>query len=62
MIRGEVHNLVLFYVNRVVAQQVTFNRHMVSSVNRLTTVNEAQQRRIAHLEAQLRELQTQRGD
>ena len=52
-LRGEVHNLVLFYVNRAVTQQVNVNRYLVSVVNRLTAENEAQERRLLALEEAL---------
>lgn len=54
-IRREVHNLVLFYVNRAVGQQVEMNRYLVSVLNRLTALNQAQQREIAALQAELAE-------
>ncbi len=37
-IRQEVHELVLFYVNRAVRQQVMVNRSLVQVVNQLTTI------------------------
>jgi hypothetical protein len=52
-VRGEVHNLVLFYVNRAVTQQVNVNRYLVAVVNRLTALSQEQQQTIARLEAEL---------
>ena len=54
-IRHEVHALILFYVNRAVAQQVAVNRSTVSIVNELTRQLEAQQRQIRRLERELAE-------
>lgn len=61
LIRGGAHNLVLFYVNRTVAQQVTINRHMVSVLNRLTAETQTQARQIKALQDELNQLKQQRG-
>jgi len=53
MIRGGAHNLVLFYVNRAVTHQTNVNGYLVSALNRLTVVTEAQQRTIQRLQAEL---------
>lgn len=53
LIRGGAHNLVLFYVNRAVAHQTDVNRQLVSVLNRMTVVVEAQQRIITQLQAEL---------
>ena len=45
--------LILFYVNRSMAHQVTVNRHIVSVLNQLTEQSQAQQRAIAALKAEL---------
>lgn len=55
-IRAEVHNLVLFYVNRSVTHQVTMNRYLVSVLNRMTLQNEEQQREIERLKSELASL------
>lgn len=34
-IRAKIHELVVFYVNQVAAQQLEFNRHMLQAVNAL---------------------------
>ncbi|MGH2541885.1 MAG: hypothetical protein ACRDIB_03755 [Ardenticatenaceae bacterium] len=57
-IRREVHNLVLFYVNRSVAHQVNVNRQLVSVVNRLTALAEEQQRSIEALQAEIEVLRS----
>jgi hypothetical protein len=55
-IRGGAHQLVLFYVNRAVAQQTGVNRHLVSALNRLTALVEEQQRTIDRLQAEIEAL------
>lgn len=59
LIRGETHNLILFYVNRSLAHQVSVNRHLVQTLNELTRQNEAQQRAIIALQAQVAARQAQ---
>lgn len=56
LIRGGAHNLVLFYVNRAVSQQVNINRHLVSVLNRLAAENQAQARQIKALEEEVTQL------
>lgn len=53
-IRGEVHNLVLFYVNRSVQDQNRLNVDLISALNELTRVVQAQQVEIESLRAELR--------
>ncbi len=53
LIRGGAHNLVLFYVNRAVAHQTDVNRQLVSVLNRMTAVMEAQQRTIEQLRKEI---------
>lgn len=53
MIRGGAHNLVLFYVNRMITHQTSVNGYLVSALNRLTVVVEEQQRTIQRLQAEL---------
>ncbi|MGB9873266.1 MAG: hypothetical protein ACPLYD_16615 [Anaerolineae bacterium] len=55
-IRREAHNLVLFYVNKLAQRQVTVNRHLVSTLNRMAVQIQEQQRRIKTLEEELRRL------
>ncbi|MBP8000418.1 MAG: hypothetical protein KA314_18105 [Chloroflexi bacterium] len=54
LIRGGAHNLVLFYVNRNITQQVNVNRHLISVINRLTAQLQEQQRQILALEEEVR--------
>ncbi len=61
-IRGEVHNLVLFYVNRSVNHQANVNRYLVSVLNRLTAHSEAQQRTIEALQAEVQALRAAQGE
>ena len=55
-LRPSLHVLILFYVNRSMAHQVTVNRHTVSVLNQLTEQSQAQQRAIAALKAELESL------
>jgi hypothetical protein len=55
-IRHEAHNLVLFYVNRLAQKQVTVNRHLVSTLNRMAVQIQEQQHRIKVLEEELRRI------
>lgn len=55
-IRGEVHNLVLFYVNRSVQDQNRLNVDLISALNELTRVVQAQQAEIDSLRAELSRL------
>jgi hypothetical protein len=59
LVRGEVHNLVLFYVNRVIAHQTDVNRHLIGVLNCLTRLSQEQQRTIASLEAEIEALRRQ---
>ena len=60
-IRREAHNLVLFYLNRLAQRQVTVNRHLVSTLNRMAVEIQEQQRRIQALEEEVQRLQGERG-
>lgn len=59
LIRSSTHNLVLFYVNRAVTQQVNINRHLVSVLNRLTAQLQEQEEKIATLQAEIERLKEQ---
>ena len=48
-IRQEAHNLVLFYLGKMTQQQVAVNRHLVSTINRLTVQLQEQQQEIRSL-------------
>lgn len=58
-IRAYLHRIILFYVNRSMAHQVNVNRHLVSVLNQLTALSQAQQRQIAALEAEVKALRSQ---
>lgn len=60
LVRGEMHNLVLFYVNRSVAHQTRVNRHLVSVLNRLAALSQEQQRTILALQAEIETLRAQK--
>lgn len=53
-IRGEMHNLVLFYVNKSVREQNRVNANLVSTLNELTRVIQDQQAEIDALRAELK--------
>lgn len=53
-IRGEMHNLVLFYVNKSVREQSRTNANLVSTLNELTRVIQDQQAEIDALRAEIR--------
>jgi len=55
-VRPSLHVLILFYVNRALAHQVTVNRHLVSVLNQLTVQVEAQQRTIVALQSDIQAL------
>ncbi|MBC7227605.1 MAG: hypothetical protein H5T61_10280 [Thermoflexales bacterium] len=55
-IRREAHNLVLFYVNKLTQRQVTVNRYLVSTLNRMAVQIQEQQRQIRALQEELRKL------
>ena len=52
-VRPSLHTLILYYVNRALAHQVTVNRHLVSVLNQLTKQSQAQQRAILALQSEL---------
>lgn len=55
-VRREAHQLVLFYVNKLAQRQVTVNRHLVSTLNRMAVQIQEQQRQIQALQDELRKL------
>jgi hypothetical protein len=58
-VRAYLHRIILFYVNRSIAHQVNVNRHLISVLNQLTALSQAQQRQIAALEAEIKALRSQ---
>lgn len=52
-LRGEMHNLVLFYVNKSVREQSRTNANLVSTLNELTRVIQDQQAEIDALRAEI---------
>lgn len=53
MIRGEMHNLILFYVNRMAGDQNRLNIDLISALNELTREIQAQQAEIDRLRTEL---------
>ncbi len=52
-IRGEAHNLILFYVNRSMAEQNQLNTHLIGTLNELARQNVALQQQVQQLQAQI---------
>lgn len=59
LIRGNAHNLVLFYVNRGITHQVEVNRHLVNTLNLVVADNQRQERELVALRAELEALKEQ---
>lgn len=53
LIRRQVHELVLFYVNRLGAYEANLDSHIISSLNELTRLVEEQQEEIIRLQKKL---------
>ena len=53
LIRRQAHNLVLFYVNRGLAHQVTVDRHQISVLNQLVVENEELKQKVTALQDQV---------
>lgn len=56
-VRGQFHELILFYVNRAVRQQFQLNNEFIATFNELTRTIDAQQEEIQRLKAELKEQQ-----
>ena len=56
-IRGEMHNLILFYVNKSVRDQNRVNASLISTLNELTRVIQDQQSEIDALRDEVRRLE-----
>ena len=54
-VRGQFHELILFYVNRAVRQQFQLNNEFIATLNELTRTIDAQQEEIERLKAELKE-------
>ncbi|MCA9874950.1 MAG: hypothetical protein KC441_14875 [Anaerolineales bacterium] len=61
-IRGQAHQLVLFYVNRLAARETAVTNHTVSALNELTRLAQQQQAEIDQLRAELRRWQPPTDD
>lgn len=53
MVRGQIHNLILFYVNRTNSHNSQVNSHITSTLNELTRLLQEQQQQIEQLQAEL---------
>ena len=58
-IRREAHNLVIFYLGKLVRQQVAVNRHLVSTLNRMAAGSQAQQAELQAVRAEIKFLRGQ---
>jgi hypothetical protein len=61
LIRGQMHELILFYVNRAAADQNQLNVNLISALNELTRVSQSQQAEIDNLREQIRQLRGGEG-
>lgn len=52
-IRGQAHQLVLFYVNRLAARETAVTNHTISALNELTRLTQRQQAEIDALRAEI---------
>jgi len=59
--RPKAHELVLFYVNRLLAHETATQRHLIAALNALTSQFEEQQRTILKLQERVAELERQEG-
>jgi hypothetical protein len=55
-VRKEAHNLVLFYLGKFAGKQVTVNRHLVSTLNRMALQLQQQQVQIRNLTQEIEQL------
>jgi hypothetical protein len=56
LIRHEAHHLVLFYVKRIVSHNALLQGHVVSTLNEMTRLIQAQEEEIVRLKQGLKEL------
>ena len=56
VIRGQAHQLVLFYVNRALAHETAVNTHTLNALNELTRLTQSQQEEINRLQKELERL------
>lgn len=57
MVRAEMHNLILFYVNKSVGEQNRVNTNLVSTLNEMTRVIQDQQAEIEALRGEIHRLE-----
>ena len=60
-IRREAHNLVIFYLGKLIRQQVAVNRHLVSTLNRMAAESQAQQAELEAVRAEIKLLRERLG-
>jgi polyhydroxyalkanoate synthesis regulator phasin len=56
-VRGQFHELILFYVNRAVSHEIKLDNHIISALNELTRIIQEQQQEIDALHEQIRQLE-----
>ena len=62
LIRGQFHNLILFYVNRAQAYNSQTYHHLTNTINELTRITQEQQRVIESLQRELDVVRNQNND
>lgn len=62
LIRGQFHNLILFYVNRAQAYNSQTYHNLTNTLNELTRLTQEQKRAIEALERELYVVRKQKGD
>lgn len=57
LVRGQFHELILFYVNRAVSHETKIDNHIISTLNELTHIIQDQQTEIERLQEAMRKLE-----
>jgi hypothetical protein len=57
LVRGQFHELVLFYVNRAASHQTKVDNHIINTLNELTRIIQTQQEEIERLQDEVRALE-----
>lgn len=57
LVRGQFHELILFYVNRYIGYQTKLDNHLISSLNEMTRVIEVQREEIDGLRQEIEKLE-----
>jgi len=57
LVRGQFHELILFYVNRAASHETKVDNHIISTLNELTGIVQAQQEEIEALKEKIQALE-----